>query len=325
MKKRIFSALLGLALLGGVSCGVTLSNSHDFMVVKAEGDEPVEPVEEIFECSVVIPVFEHGEIKADIMEGHVGDIVTLTVKHDLFYLAQNVKVNDIALVENESTSGEFMFALAEGENKISAEFVVDQELLGTFSTMYQQASDKDWTSLFSVKNIITIVNFILSSGILIAIVRYFVKDKRLESKLEKAATETVANVVPETVRKALEQKITDLITPLFAQIAGNEEEIMRAVGVLAKCVALMQEDTPESRTAILDELSNLNIGDLSITQKIKENIDAYLKGKYAELDKIMEKLDNIIESHSEVVEDEPDDEPVEEPIPEEKPEDGRQY
>ena len=300
MKRKIglfLGLFLGCFAIGGTFFGINSLNSHEnAIVVRAEGEE-----EEIFECNVVLDTFEHGKISVDKEQGHVGDLVTLTAKHDLFYLVDYVAVNGTNLVESEAVSGEYTFSLVEGENKITAKFVVDAELLGTFSEMYEQASNKDWTNLFTVKNVVVIVNFFLTSGILIAVVRYFVKDKKLEKKVEDKVEEIMKNLVPETTKQVILKNTEETLAPIFAKTSAYQEEIIRVLGALVKCVALMQENTPESRNAILNELSHLNISDNKVIDEAKAIIEQFAKEKMDNLNALLGKLDDITQKNKEVV------------------------
>ena len=258
--------------------------------------EYVEP----FECSVVLGTFEHGKIEVDILEGHVGDVVTLNAKHDLFYLVDYVAVNGVNLVEDEEISGLYKFALAEGENKITAKFVVDTELLGEMSVIYEQAMNKDWTNLFSLENVIRVISFILSSGLLIAMVRYFIKDKRIAKNVETSVKNVCNKVVPETTKKVVIAETEEIVAPMFAKTCAYQEDIIRVLGILVKCIALMQEDTPDSKRAILAELANLNIGDMKVIEDARNFIDQYFANKMAELQGTLDKLDEVIEKNKEV-------------------------
>ena len=324
MKRKIgllFGLLLGLGAFGGVVVSANHVQSHEAPIVAyAEGEDET-PEEEVFECSVVFDTFQHGKVSADKVEGHVGDVVTLTAKHDLFYLVDFVAVNGTNLVEDENTSGKFVFTLVEGENKVTANFVVDVELLGEFAEMYEQAANKDWTNLFSVKNVVTIVSFLLSSGILIVIVRYFIKDKKLAAHVEKQVKESVEKIIPESTKAAVIKETETILNPMFAAIQGNQELIVKVSASLIKCIALMQENTPEAKTAILNELANLPIGDNKVIDEAKKIIEEYAAQKMAELNEMLSKLDSIANQNQEVVnkvEQIVDNKPAEAPVVEEK-------
>lgn len=256
--------------------------------------------EEVFESSVVLGKYEHGKISVDILEGHVGDIVEITAKHDFLYLVDYVAVNGVNLVEDEDISGLYRFALVEGENIITAKFIVDSELLGEMSVIYEQATNKDWTNLFSLENVVRVISFILSSGLLIAMVRYFIKDKRIAKNVENSVKSTCEKIVPETTKNAVVESVKEVCAPMFAETTGNQQEIVRVVGVLVKCIALMVEDTPDSKRAILAELSNLNIGDMKVIEDAKKVIEEFFASKMSEMQDTMNKLDKVIEKNKEI-------------------------
>lgn len=317
MRKKIglfFGLLLGFCAVGGM-CAVSMHSSinNNYVAVCAEGEEsseepenssevpaedPAEP-EEIFECKVILNVLAHGKVTADKMEGHVGDIVTITADADMFYLVEYAEVNGSNLVEDEEISGLYKFALVEGENRVTVRFVVNQELLGELSVMYEQAANKDWTNLFSAENVFRIISLLFSGGLLLAMVRYFIKDKKLAHTVTNTVKKTVNEVVPETTKQIVVQNIEEVIKPIFTQTAGYQQEIVRVLGILVKCIALMQEDTPESRRAILAELANLNIGDMKVIEDAKAFIDKYFAEKMQNLENIMNGLDNIIAKNTE--------------------------
>lgn len=320
MKKKI-GLLFGL-MLGVFAIGIGVSANRAPTMLLAEGEEPETsepapesseepitseepaedpaPVEEVFECSVVLGTYEHGKISVSITEGHVGDIVELNAKHDLFYLVEWVKVNDTNLTEDEDISGLYKFALVEGENKITAKFVVDTELLGEMSIIYDQAMNKDWTNLFSLENVVRIVSFLLSGGLLLAMVRYFIKDKRIAKNVEESVKSVCNRIVPETTKQVVLAQTEETLKPIFAKTAAYQEDIIRVLGILVKCIALMQEDTPDARRAILAELANLNIGDMKVIEDARKFIDQYFATKMAELEGTLSKLDEVIEKNKEL-------------------------
>lgn len=278
MKKGIKLALFGVGLfaLAGLGVGLSLhseAKSIEPLIVLAE-EEPEQVEEpEVLPCQVVIDSVSHGSVTTNIVEGNIGDICIVTAKHDLLYKVAGASVNGIALIESETTSGEFSFALVEGENRISVSFVVDEELCGSLTNIVREASEKDWNNLFTVENVIVLVKWVLDGGILIAMIRYYVKDKRLEKKLENKVQETVTAIVPEVTKQAVVTTVEQVVTPVFTEIKSDYVELMKGFNVFAKCMALSQENTPESKRAILDELSGLKIGDLETIGEVKKYIE----------------------------------------------------
>jgi len=297
MKKKIFAALLGAFALFGVGFGLTVRNFANFtpVAVLAEGEETSEETseEEVKICTVSIEKSKHGTIEADIFEGEIGDIVTLQVSPSLGYLIEGVKVNGTALIESEEISGQFMFALVEGENKVSATFIVDEELFGAFAKMYSEAMDKDWTRLFSVENLITIVKWFLDGGVLIMLARYYIKDKKLEKNVEKNITENMNKIIPDVTKTTVIATIKNVVEPMFVNMQSEMIDMANAMSVFAKCFALGQENTPEARLAILQALQGLKISDQNILESTKAYIEDLVKRSEKTYQDTMAALTNI--------------------------------
>lgn len=302
MKKRItLLAMLGIAFFGLIGFNIV---NHATPIISHAENETQE-----YECYVTIAQFENGEVFIDKEQGNVGEIVNVTVKHDLFYLVNFVSVNGNALIENEQTSGLYSFALVQGENLLSVSFVIDQELLGDLSVIYEQAKNKDWTHLFSVDNVLRIVSWILEGGILIAIIRYFVKDKKLTEKLEKATRETVSNIIPESTRQSVAETISTVINPMVSNLGRDIGKTNHCVSVLVECIALMQENTPEAKLAILQNLKKLNIGENVTLNNVEEYIKSFVERTekaYKETMQAIEEMAKENKEHTEAIDQEDD-------------------
>lgn len=300
-------ALVGLGLLAfcGIGLGIyhsTIAQNEPLVMAKAEGTEGEDTTTPIEMATVVIEKAQHGTITTNITSGNVGDICVVTAKHDVFYKIESVLMNGTALIESEEISGEYSFALVAGENKITATFVIDEELCGTFSTMIEEASNKDWTNLFSVENIIIIVKWVLDGGVLIALLRYYVKDKKLEKALENKVQETISEIIPDATKETVIANIEKVITPMFTQLTADNVETKKALSVFAKCMALSQENTAESRRAILDELSGLKVSDLSTIGDIKKYIEELVEKQKETYLETLKAIDQISESNRKIVE-----------------------
>lgn len=306
-KIGLLAATFGLA--GCIGLGLGLGLKSNPVMVRADEPEISEP--EDLHAVVEIEKGKHFKVEADILEGEEGDICNLDVSPEFLYLVKSVTVNGTALIENETTSGLYSFALVRGVNVVSVSVVVNEELLGELSTIYAQMRDKDWSNLFTVENVITLVKWVLDCGILIAIIRYYIRDKRLAAKVEKATKESVEKIIPESTKQAVVATIREVLEPIFAQLKADNIELSRAMSAFAKCMALAQENTPESRTAIIDILSNLKISDEKTLADVKAYIDRLFAEHIATVDSVIKSLDNI------GVEEEPvDEEPTEQlPLP----------
>ncbi len=322
MKKISFLfALLGF----GSMVGFGLMKGNNVRMVYAEPEEPgiqepAEPTEdpvdpEDLSATVVIEKVEHGSAEATITEGQEGDICELNIRPEIFYLIDSVSVNGTALIEDENISGLYKFSLVRGVNTVSIKIVVNAELLGELSTIYEQAKNKDWTNLFTVENIIHLIKWVLDCGVLVAVVRYYIRDKRLADKVEKSIKSEVDKIIPQTTKDAVVATIESVLAPTFAQIKADIVEVLRAMGIFSKCIALMQQDTPESRVAILDMLSNLNISDEKTLAEVKAYIEKLFSDHINTYNDIMSRLDSISEENKKIVEENSAEEEKSEPAP----------
>lgn len=273
----------------------------DVVMVMAEDEEP----EEVFECSVKIEAAEHGKVVADIKEGHVGDIVTLDVTPSVCYLIESVSVNDVVLVESEETKGLFSFQLVAGENVVRSSFVVDEELLGTFSTMYQQATEKDWTNLFSVENVIVLVKWVLDGGILLVMIRYFIRDKKLSVKVEKSVKDTITNIIPDVTKQTVVATVEATVQPIVTNLQSQMFQITDAMNVFSKVMALSQENTPQARAAILDVLSSLRLSDTATIDDVRKYINDAMESYKKTYLEVLKGIEDIKKDKAEFIQKEP--------------------
>lgn len=290
---------LGMFVMCGLGIGLTqIAKEQPVMVLAEEAPEE----ESVEVATVVIEKTSHGEISTSITEGEVGQVCVITAKADIFYKVESISVNGTVLIESETTRGEYSFTLGAGENKIASSFIIDAELCGEFSKIAEEISNKDWKNLFSVENICTIVKWVLDGGVLIALVRYYIKDKKLEAKLEAKVKSTIENIIPETTKQTVIAAIETSIKPIFADLVANDVETKKAMTVFAKCMALSQENTPESRRAILDELSALNISDANTIESIKKYIEDLVTKHNKMYEETLAKIEQIGEHNKTIVE-----------------------
>lgn len=63
----------------------------------------------------------------------------------------------------------------------------------------------------------------------------------------------------------------------------------------------MQENTDSSRSAILNELSNLRLGDLSTISEVREYLESTINAKLAALDEALMRIQEIGESNKAIL------------------------
>lgn len=275
---------LKLFVIGLFGIGMALLVPSKISSVSAEG-EPA--------CMVVIEEAHNGKVSADKLEGEAGEIVTLTIDPDILYLTESVSVNGTTLIESETNKGEYTFALTPGANTVSANFVINEELLGRFTDIVVEAQNKDWKNFFSIKNILTIVTWLFDTGLLVLVIRYYIKDKKLEKKVEEATEATLKKVLPDMIGNSMELSMQKAILPYFKDASAHDEETRNALITFSKCWALSVENTPESRRAILDELSSLKVSDNSALEATKKYIEEMTRASIEKYNEVMKRLNTI--------------------------------
>ena len=131
------------------------------------------------------------------------------------------------------------------------------------------ARDGNWEKIFNIENVIAIIFAILSalmsSGFLITLLKY----KKVESKTSTDIATSVSDKIDENSSKAIVEFLTNAIQPIFDKIDGKMVGIEEVCKTLTRCFILSQENTPESRLAIINELTSL--------QKTNEELSAQVK------------------------------------------------
>lgn len=260
--------------------------------VKAYAEEPISSEvtsseeESIIEypCKVAIAKTIGGEILTDIEEGNVGDIVTLHISPYLLYKIKVVKANGIDLIAD--AEGNYSFALIEGSNEIYVEFDVDNEKLELAAEILAQAKEGNWEQIFSVENILTVISWIIttifSSGFLLTLI----KNKKLKSKTAEEIAVSVEGKVEKATAHAINNFLNTTLEPVTSKMSNGLNDMEESMKILIRCFVLSQEDTPESRLAIIKELSNLKTTSQELSEQVKMLInEEILKNKKAEEEK----------------------------------------
>ena len=267
MKKKLLGLFLVLGLMFAVGFAVS---------AKAEGEEPT------YTSTVIINNIEHGKVEISADKGNVGDIVTLTVEPNILYVIDSVYANGTQILTNED--GLYQFALVEGENTVGAKFVINNEALETITELVGKAKDEGFESLFQPKNLILLIFAILSltegAGLLLAV-------SKLKG-IKEATTKEVANATQGAYNNTL------------TNIQKSMDNTQEAVKVLARCTVLAQEGTPESRLAIIDEVTKLQQTSDNLVDEVKTAINESLEkmkemqnAKIKAIEELKEVNDNI--------------------------------
>lgn len=238
-----------------------------------------------YPCDVVIKINNqnYGDILTDIEGGEVGQIVTVYVSPNILCTLTSISANGTQLVKNED--GNYTFALVEGDNTIEGEFIVDKEQFEFIAQQIGSIKNGDWGAIFSVDNLLNFISWgislFLSSGFFVTLI----KSKKLKNKtteeVASAMTFAAETSIVETVNRVLEKVLGDTFTK-YLEKTDSIDETMK---VLTRCFVLSQENTPEARLAIIQELTNLKANtQADLTEQVKNMIQSEIQKNNQELE-----------------------------------------
>lgn len=220
-----------------------------------------------YPCKVVENVGNGGAVLFTVTEGNVGDTVTALVKPDFLYAVTSVKING---QEVEITKdGKYEFILVAGKNTFQVEFAVNNEKLQEIVNLIEQAKENGISSLFTVSNLLTFITWaitaLLSSGFFVTLIRNKKLKSQTISEVQTAVTSRVNAEVAKAINEFLEKTFTTVLNSITEKVDGTNE----CMKVICRCFVLAQNDTPENKLAIINELTNLNVNDEELTNKIR--------------------------------------------------------
>ena len=153
---------------------------------------------------------------------------------------------------------------------------------------------KEWLSkFFEPQQVAMIMTWITYIGTIIGLIAKcysLAKQKTLTAdNVKEAVLEKLGDKVDEAVANQLSSSIVSI-----TKMIKNQNETL---ALLTKVMALSQENTPESRVAILDLISRLGVIDNSEIQEIKETISKQVEDTKVAEEKTNESVDTIIETY----------------------------
>ena len=269
-------------------------------------EEPSAPAPETYPCKVVVDNIQYGDIIVDKTEGNVGDIVTVYAKPYSLFGLKTLSVNGTALVANED--GNFTFAMVEGENLVSAVFEVNQDEIKYILGLVENVKDGNIKDLFTVKNLFTLISWAISlfmgSGFCVTLL----KSKKIKAETAAEMSAAVEAATKSEVAKGIGSFLSEKFEPSFNALSDSISEISKMCQTMARCMVLSQENTPEARLAIIQELSANSQKAESLAEEVRKIVHAEMElteqEKQEKLDMIKELEDknNAIGTEPETVE-----------------------
>lgn len=255
----------------GVSAGESITDDISSSE-SAEGPETGETGKgeesDEYACKVVLQPCQYGDMLADKEGGNVGDIVTLIAKPYSLFGVESVTVNGVALTQNED--GNYNFTLVEGENVVVATFKVNQEEISYILGLIEKAKDGDWEDIFSLKNLFTIISWVISLFTAGGLCVTLLKKQKIKAKTAEEISAAVEEVTKGETSKAVNAFMEKILGPSFDMFGEKLKEINEMCASMAKCMVLAQENTPEARLAIIQELSKTNEKAQDLAEEVKK-------------------------------------------------------
>jgi len=151
-------------------------------------------------------------------------------------------------------------------------------------------SSWDIKTIFTPQNILSFLSVLMSSGFGVALVKVYAKYKGEITITRKAISDSLEKLLPEVSSRVLNELVTKVLEPMVASIGSMEE----AIGAFSRCLALAQENTPESRLAILKELEAIKIKDESVIARIDAAIRKAVEETQKQIDEKLKLLDDMM-------------------------------
>ena len=254
-----------------------------------------------YACKVVLQPCQYGDMLADKEGGNVGDVVTLIAKPYSLFGVESVTVNGVALTPNED--GNYNFTLVEGENVVVATFKVNQEEISYILGLIEKAKDGNWEDIFSLKNLFTIISWAISLFTAGGLCITLLKKQKIKAKTAEEISAAVEEVTKGETSKAVNAFMEKILGPSFDMFSEKSKEINEMCASMARCMVLAQENTPEARLAIIQELSKTNEKAQDLAEEVKkivhDEMSATEKEKQEKIDtlKDLEEKNNALGSN----------------------------
>lgn len=235
-------------------------------------------------ATIEIAPLKGGEILADLTEGMAGDTVTFTVNPHAFYKAESVTVNGVEVIPSES--GVYSFVLVEGTNTIAATFAIDNEEMKVVAGLLSEAKSGNWENIFNLENLLIVVNWVVtlfcSSGFFLTLI----KNKKIKTETINEVKAAVLAVVHSDFGQMTKDFLESTILPITDKYNVSIEYLDKTMKAMARCFVLAQENTPEARLSIVEELTKLNNNEKDLREEVKAIIGEEIAKNQANQDKL---------------------------------------
>lgn len=153
---------------------------------------------------------------------------------------------------------------------------------------------KNWVDYwFSPDKVATYFSYILYLGTIIGLVANIKKLKQSNNLTLKNVSEDVKEILQTNIQESVNEGM-DKYLPMIISSQEKSNEIM---SIFAKILALSQENTPESRVAILDLIQQLGVVNNELVDLVKQFVVDTQKAVEEKKEQVDKQLDEIIEKY----------------------------
>ena len=201
--------------------------------------------------------------------------------------------------ETEPTEGETETTPTEEEKKeedTSGETDKKEETTTTEETKKEDFDLKAWLEKFlEPQQVAMIMTWITYAATIIGVLYKFYQ----MAKQKNLTAENVRDEIMKELGDKVDDSIKNQLASSITSIAKTVDRQNEVLALLTKIMALSQENTPESRVAILDLISRLGVVDKEDLDNAKASIENEVAEKKALEEETNNAVDKIIEEHKE--------------------------
>lgn len=182
--------------------------------------------------------------------------------------------------------------VVKAESQETSESIVESTEISA-TTSESSTTESDWDKFvkhyLSAEKVAMYMSWLAYIGTIIGLVANI-------NKLKKANHLTLENV-KDSVQEEIEASVKKEMNRFLPDILKTEEKTNETLKIFSKILALSQDNTPESRVAILQLIEELGSVGKEITETAKHAVEEEVKAIKEHKDEVSEQLDNIIEKY----------------------------
>lgn len=151
---------------------------------------------------------------------------------------------------------------------------------------------EEWLNKFLEPQTITLITTAIGG---ISVIIGLVANLKKMAREKQLSLESVQTTLRETLGEEIYEKVSGELAPYLSNVKTLIEKSTEVLSVLSKVLVLNQENTPQSKLAILKCIEDLGNIDNKVVEETKESIQKQEAKKIEEKEEAMKKIDKIIE------------------------------